>query len=159
MRAVLASGQRLRARLLLGADGASSAVRGLVGLHGATGHDYGQRGLVAYVGTRTAARGHRVAAVPAHRAAGVPALRAIGRCSIVWTLPDAEAERLLAPTTRPSARELTRAFDARLGEVRLGVGARGVPAAAAAGRDLRRRAAWCWWAMPRTSCIRWPGRA
>ena len=48
--AVLADGQRLRARLLLGADGAASRVRELSGLESSR-HDYGQRGLVAYVGT------------------------------------------------------------------------------------------------------------
>jgi len=40
-----------------------------------------------------------------------------GLCSIVWTLPNEEAERLLHVDEAGFRRELTRAFDARLGEV------------------------------------------
>ncbi len=113
--AVLASGQRLHAKLLLGADGAASAVRGLVDLP-VERHDYGQRGLVAYVGTE---RPHEDTAwqrfLPTGPLAFLPC--ADGRCSIVWTLPDQEAERLLAADDVAFMRELTRAFDARLGEV------------------------------------------
>jgi len=113
--ATLASGQRLRARLLLGADGASSVVRGLSGLE-AHEHAYGQRGLVAYVRTE---KPHEDTAwqrfLPTGPLAFLPC--ADGRCSIVWTLPDAEAERLLAVGDEAFCRELTRAFDARLGEV------------------------------------------
>lgn len=113
--AVLASGQRLRAKLLLGADGAASAVRGLVGLP-VDRHDYGQRGLVVYVGTE---RPHEDTAwqrfLPTGPLAFLPC--GDGRSSVVWTLPDAEAERLLAADEARFRRELTRAFDARLGEV------------------------------------------
>ena len=113
--AVLASGQRLHAKLLLGADGAASAVRGLVDLP-VERHDYGQRGLVAYVGTDLP---HEDTAwqrfLPTGPLAFLPC--ADGRCSIVWTLPDQEAERLLAADDVAFMRELTRAFDARLGEV------------------------------------------
>ena len=113
--AVLADGQRLRARLLLGADGAASRVRDLAGLKSER-HDYGQRGLVAYVGTE---RPHEDTAwqrfLPSGPLAFLPCPD--GRCSIVWTLPDAEAERLLAADEAAFRRELTRAFDARLGDV------------------------------------------
>lgn len=113
--AVLASGQRLRARLLLGADGAASAVRGLVDLP-VDRHDYGQRGLVAYVGTE---RPHEDTAwqrfLPSGPLAFLPC--GDGRCSIVWTLPDADAQRLLACDDITFRRELTRAIDARLGDV------------------------------------------
>ena len=113
--AVLASGQRLRARLLLGADGAASAVRGRVDLP-VDRHDYGQRGLVCYVGTQ---RPHEDTAwqrfLPTGPLAFLPC--GDGRSSIVWTLPEAEAERLLAADDDTFRRELTRAFDARLGEV------------------------------------------
>ena len=113
--AVLASGQRLRARLLLGADGAASVVRGLVDLP-VDRHDYGQRGLVCYVGTQ---RPHEDTAwqrfLPTGPLAFLPC--GDGRSSIVWTLPEAEAERLLAAADDTFRRELTRAFDARLGEV------------------------------------------
>jgi 2-octaprenyl-3-methyl-6-methoxy-1,4-benzoquinol hydroxylase len=40
-----------------------------------------------------------------------------GRCSIVWTLPEAEAARVLALDDDTFGRELTRASDARLGEL------------------------------------------
>ena len=114
--AVLASGQRLRARLLLGADGAASAVRDFAGL-AVDRHEYGQRGLVAYVGTE---HPHEDTAwqrfLPTGPLAFLPC--ADGRSSIVWTLPDAEAERLLAVDDDTFRRELTRAFDARLGDVR-----------------------------------------
>ena len=113
--AVLADGQRLRTRLLLGADGAASRVRTLAGLESER-HDYGQRGLVAYVGTQ---RPHEDTAwqrfLPTGPLAFLPC--ADGRCSIVWTLPESEAERLLALDEVSFRRELTRAFDARLGEV------------------------------------------
>ncbi len=113
--AVLASGQRLHAKLLLGADGAGSVVRGLVGLD-VVRHDYGQRGLVAYVGTELP---HEDTAwqrfLPTGPIAFLPC--ADGRSSIVWTLPDAEAARLLAADEATFLRELTRAIDGRLGEV------------------------------------------
>ncbi|KFN49300.1 FAD-dependent oxidoreductase [Arenimonas composti] len=111
----LAGGQRLRARLVLGADGAASRVRELAGF-AVDRHDYGQRGLVAFVGTE---RPHGDTAwqrfLPGGPLAFLPF--ADGRCSIVWSLPDAEAERLLAIDEAGFLRELTRAFDARLGEV------------------------------------------
>lgn len=113
--AVLQDGQRLRGRLLLGADGAASRVRELAGLE-SDRHDYGQRGLVAYVGTEQA---HEATAwqrfLPTGPLAFLPCVD--GRCSIVWTLPEDEANRLLAADEASFRRELTRAFDARLGEV------------------------------------------
>ncbi|GAB2495375.1 FAD-dependent oxidoreductase [Arenimonas alkanexedens] len=113
--AVLEDGQRLRARLVVGADGAGSRVRAELGLQ-TDAHDYGQRGLVAYVGTEQA---HEDTAwqrfLPTGPLAFLPC--ADGRSSIVWTLPEADAQRLLALDDASFARELTRAFDARLGEV------------------------------------------
>lgn len=113
--AVLGDGQRLRARLVVGADGAASQVRATVGLE-TDAHDYGQRGLVAYVQTLAP---HEDTAwqrfLPTGPLAFLPC--ADGRSSIVWTLPEAEAQRLLAADEAAFLRELTRAFDARLGEV------------------------------------------
>lgn len=112
---VLASGQRLRARMVLGADGASSRTRELAGLP-VNEHDYGQRGMVAYVATE---RPHEDTAwqrfLPAGPLAFLPC--SDGRSSIVWTLPNDEAMRVLALDDEAFCRELTRAFDARLGEV------------------------------------------
>jgi 2-octaprenyl-3-methyl-6-methoxy-1,4-benzoquinol hydroxylase len=112
----LAGGQHLRAKLVLGADGAASKVRQLAGLD-AEAHDYGQRGLVAFVETELP---HQDTAwqrfLPTGPLAFLPF--ADGRSSIVWSLPEAEAQRLLAADDASFLRELTRAFDARLGEVR-----------------------------------------
>lgn len=112
---LLQSGTRLRAGIALGADGASSRVRTLLGVRSRE-HDYGQQGLVAYVST---GQGHEDTAWQRFLATGPLAFLPCGdgRCSIVWTLPSAEAERLLALDEALFRAELTRAFDARLGEV------------------------------------------
>jgi 2-octaprenyl-3-methyl-6-methoxy-1,4-benzoquinol hydroxylase len=113
--ATLAGGRSLRARLLLGADGAASRVRELAGI-GWRGHDYGQRAIVAYVRTALA---HDDTCwqrfLPGGPLAFLPC--ADGRCSIVWTLPEAEAARLLALDEARFCAELERAFDSRLGAV------------------------------------------
>jgi 2-octaprenyl-3-methyl-6-methoxy-1,4-benzoquinol hydroxylase len=105
----------LRARLAVAADGADSALREMVGIDVAR-HDYGQRGLVAYVET---SQPHQDTAwqrfLPSGPIAFLPCRD--GRSSIVWTLPDDEAERLLAVDDATFCRELTRAFDATLGDV------------------------------------------
>ncbi len=105
----------LRARLVMAADGAESALRKMAGINVAR-HDYGQHGVVAYVET---AKQHEETAwqrfLPSGPLAFLPCRD--GRSSIVWTLPDAEAERLLAVDDASFCRELTRAFDATLGDV------------------------------------------
>lgn len=115
---------QLRARLVIAADGPDSALRELAGL-AATRHDYGQRAVVAYVETElphgdTAWQrflpGGPLAFLPCANTSGDP--RGDGHTSsIVWTLPDAEALRLLALDEATFRGELTRAFDATLGEV------------------------------------------
>lgn len=111
----LHGGARLKARLVVAADGADSKLRELAGL-AVDRHDYGQRGLVAYVRT---GRPHEDTAwqrfLPTGPLAFLPC--ADGRCSIVWTLPDDGAQRLLAIDDAAFCRELSRAFDATLGEV------------------------------------------
>lgn len=118
---LLGDGRRLRARLLLGADGAASRVRALAGI-GVDGTDYRQQGLVAYVHTDAP---HEDTAwqrfLPTGPLAFLPC--ADGRSSIVWTLPEDEARRQLAAEPADFLRDLTRAFDARLGEC-TGVSAR-----------------------------------
>lgn len=112
---ILKSGEILKANLLLGADGASSKVRELCALP-SDKKDYQQRGIVAYVRTEWP---HQNTAwqrfLPTGPLAFLPC--SDGRCSIVWTLPNEEAERLLQCDDVVFCRELTRAFDARLGEV------------------------------------------
>ena len=112
---LLDNGDRLRARLLIGADGAASRVRELAGL-ALDERDYGQRGLVAYVRT---ADPHQETCWQRFLTTGPLAFLPCsdGRSSIVWTLPDADAERLLGIDAKLFCAELTRAFDARLGEV------------------------------------------
>ena len=113
--AILASGARLRSSLVIGADGATSKVRDAVGLS-ASAYDYRQRGLVAYVRTELP---HEDTAWQRFLTTGPLAFLpcADGRSSIVWTLPDAEADRLLALDESAFRADLTRAFDARLGAV------------------------------------------
>lgn len=110
---VLESGLRVRAGLAVAADGADSRLRELAGIE-VDRHDYRQRGVVAFVGTEL---GHGETAwqrfLPGGPLAFLPF--ADGRCSIVWTLPDAEADRVLQLTDEAFLRELERAFDARLG--------------------------------------------
>ncbi len=111
----LQDGNSLRARFLLGADGAASKVRELSNIS-VREHEYRQQGLVAYVQTELP---HEDTAwqrfLPGGPLAFLPC--GDGRCSIVWTLPDEEAQRLLAVDDAAFCAELTRAFDARLGQV------------------------------------------
>ncbi len=105
----------LRARLLIAADGADSQLRTLARIE-VKRHDYGQRGLVAFVQCE---RPHADTAWQRFLPTGPVAFLPFrdGRCSIVWTLPDAEAVRLLAVDDETFCGELTRAFDASLGEI------------------------------------------
>lgn len=107
----------LRAPLLIAADGAASPLRAMAGIE-TRGHDYGQSGLVAYLRTDAP---HRDTAwqrfLPSGPLAVLPF--AEGLSSIVWSLPTAEAERLRDADADVFERELTRAFDAQLGAMRL----------------------------------------
>ncbi len=113
----LDQGTRLSARLALAADGADSPLRELAGLQ-TQRHDYAQRGLVAYVRCE---RSHQDTAWQRFLTTGPLAVLPCseGLASIVWTLPNAEAERLLALDEASFNAALTRAFDARLGAMTL----------------------------------------
>ncbi|HSR66232.1 MAG TPA: FAD-dependent monooxygenase, partial [Xanthomonadaceae bacterium] len=130
-RVQLDDGTRLEARVAIAADGAQSSLRALAGID-APCHDYGQRGIVAYVST---ARPHEDTAwqrfLPGGPLAFLPC--GDGLSSIVWSVPDAEATRLLALDDAGFGAELTRAFDARLGEA--------APASVRAAFPLRRQLA------------------
>ena len=125
----LDDGLQLRARFAVAADGAQSALRGLAGI-GCTRHDYAQRGLVAFIATEQPHQdtcwqrflptgplavlpfngddhGNSDAALQGHIS------------SIVWTLPEAEASRLIAADEAAFESELTAAFGGELGPMRL----------------------------------------
>jgi 2-octaprenyl-3-methyl-6-methoxy-1,4-benzoquinol hydroxylase len=112
----LEDGTTVDARLVLGADGAASTVRALAGI-AADAHDYGQRGVVGFVAGE---RPHEETAWQRFLPGGPLALLpfADGDCSIVWTLPDAEAARVLALDDEAFGRELTAASGGRLGTLR-----------------------------------------
>ncbi|MHC9086846.1 FAD-dependent oxidoreductase [Luteimonas sp. RIT-PG2_3] len=111
----LADGGRLETRIAIAADGAASTLRTLAGID-VDAHAYGQRGVVAYVQTE---RPHADTAWQRFLPTGPLALLpcADGSCSIVWTLPDDEAARVLALDDEAFSREITHAFDARLGHI------------------------------------------
>lgn len=113
----LDDGTRLEARLAIAADGADSTLRELAGLQ-VSAHDYQQRGVVAFVDTELpnqATAWQRF--LPTGPLAFLPF--AESQSSIVWTLPNAQAERVLALDDAEFNRELGNAFEARLGEVRV----------------------------------------
>jgi 2-octaprenyl-3-methyl-6-methoxy-1,4-benzoquinol hydroxylase/2-octaprenylphenol hydroxylase len=111
----LADGATLAARLVVAADGAESALRAMAGI-ATRERDYGQRGIVAHVATQ---RAHESTAwqrfLPGATLALLPLVD--GRCSIVWSVPAAEAVRLLALDDAAFCAELGAAFDFRLGRV------------------------------------------
>jgi 2-octaprenyl-3-methyl-6-methoxy-1,4-benzoquinol hydroxylase/2-octaprenylphenol hydroxylase len=97
------------------ADGAGSPLRRLAGLD-THGHDYGQRGVVAHVATE---QPHQCTAWQRFLPGGPLALLPLadGRSSIVWSLPEDEAQRVLALDDDAFCAELGVASDFRLGRV------------------------------------------
>jgi 2-octaprenylphenol hydroxylase len=112
-----AGGHDFRARLIVGADGAQSRVRELAGL-GATRADYGQVAIVAMIAT---ARPHEHTAWQRFLGDGTLAFLPLpdGRCSIVWSLPTARAEKLLVAPPAEFIGALEEDFDGALGRLEL----------------------------------------
>jgi 2-octaprenyl-3-methyl-6-methoxy-1,4-benzoquinol hydroxylase len=115
LRVRCADGSSLRGGWLLAADGGGSPVRSLLGIE-VDQHDYGQSGLVAYVRT---AEAHAECCYQRFLPGGPLAFLPMpdGRSSIVWSLPQAEAERLRDAPADSFCIELERAFGARLGRI------------------------------------------
>ena len=107
----------LTTRLVVGADGARSQVRTLAGL-GLTAADYGQRAIVAVV---TSQRPHERTAWQRFLGDGTLALLPLadGRSSIVWSVPDERAARLMALSAQEFAAALTADSDDVLGRLEL----------------------------------------
>lgn len=116
----LADGEVVQATLVVGADGAQSAVRNMVGLE-TRSTDYHQRAIVTTVRTR---QSHQFTAwqcfSPTGPLAFLPLLTASGDdhyCSIVWSQDEHEAQRLLALDDEAFKREIGLAFENTLGDI------------------------------------------
>jgi 2-octaprenylphenol hydroxylase len=111
----LAGGEKLRAGLLIGADGAHSKVRQLAGI----AQDQSSYNHTAIVATVTPEQPHGACArqrfLPTGPLAFLPL--AENQCSIVWSASTAEAERMLSLNDSAFATELAQAFDQRLGKI------------------------------------------
>ena len=107
----------LSARLVVGADGAQSAVRQAVGLT-VDSSDYRQTAIVATVAT---ARPHEKTAWQRFMRNGTLAFLPLadGTSSIVWSADNDLASVLLAGSSADFAKELDHASDGALGETRL----------------------------------------
>ena len=111
----VSGGRRLKARLVVAADGAGSATRSLAGIE-TENTPYGQRAVVAHVRT---AEPHQATAWQRFLKTGPVAFLPLadGRVSVVWSADEAEAERILALDDAAFCAALTQASAARLGEV------------------------------------------
>ncbi len=121
VRLELDDGLRVEARVAIAADGGRSTLRDLAGIATQT-EDYVQRGVVAYIATE---HPHEDTAwqrfLPTGPLAFLPCApwpEAMNVSSIVWTLPDDEAARVVALDDAMFAEQLTRAFAGRLGACR-----------------------------------------
>jgi ubiquinone biosynthesis UbiH/UbiF/VisC/COQ6 family hydroxylase len=111
-----AGGTVLHTRLLVGADGADSWVREQLRLT-TTGREYGQSALVAHVSCE---RSHERTAWQCFTRGGPVALLPLadGRCSLVWSCPEAEARELAALPDDEFGARLTAATGSVLGTLR-----------------------------------------
>ena len=112
---VLDSGRRVKARLVVAADGAGSVTRSLAGID-VQNEAYGQRAVVAHVRTELP---HQATAwqrfLPTGPVEFLPL--ADGRVSVVWSADETEAARILALDDAGFCAALTAASDSRLGTV------------------------------------------
>ena len=124
-RLTLDDGRELRARLIVGADGADSWVRSRTRISAVT-HDYAQVGVVANFATE---RSHEDNAFQWFRRDGVLALLPLPgmRVSMVWSAPESRAEELLAAEPQTLASEVARASCHVVGKLELTTPAAGFP--------------------------------
>jgi 2-polyprenylphenol 6-hydroxylase len=108
---------KVAAELLVGADGAQSAVREAAGITVQT-RDYGQQAIVATV---RGERGHANTAWQRFLATGPLALLplASGECSIVWSMIDARVDELMTCTPESFSAALTDASAGVIGPIEL----------------------------------------
>jgi len=111
----LVDGERVHAKLVVGADGAQSWVREQVGIE-VRAHDYRQVGVVANF---DCARAHESIARQWFRADGVLAMLPLpgNRVSMVWSTWDAHAAHLLSLNDAAFAAEVEAATDGTLGSL------------------------------------------
>ncbi len=111
-----AGGTELRTRLLVGADGADSWVREQLRLT-TTAREYGQLALVAHISCE---RSHERTAWQCFTHGGPVALLPLadGRCSLVWSCPEADARELVALPDDEFGARLTAATGGVLGTLR-----------------------------------------
>jgi 2-octaprenyl-3-methyl-6-methoxy-1,4-benzoquinol hydroxylase len=109
--------ETVEAELVVGADGASSAVRRMLGIDGAH-HDYAQRGIVATIDSEAA---HQHTAWQRFLHTGPLALLPLanGQLSIVWSAQNATADALLAMDENQFNAALSAASAQVLGTLRL----------------------------------------
>ncbi len=121
--------QSISTRLLVGADGASSWVRGAMGMTQQR-RSYGQMGLVTHVSTQ---RPHQQTAWQRFLPGGPVALLPLadGRCSVVWSCPQEQAKDLLQLGRGPLSDALSDATEAVLGDLQSTETPRAFPLAAA----------------------------
>jgi len=114
-RITLEDGTEISCRLLVGADGANSAVRQAVDIDLDIA-EYDQKGIVAVV---TPDKYHQHTAwqrfLPTGPLAFLPLSN--GQCSIVWSADSTEADRIMQLDDEKFCSELNHAFDAKLGWV------------------------------------------
>ncbi len=116
VRVSMDDGSTLAARLLIAADGRDSPLRAAAGI-ASRGRDYGQRAVVAHLDVE---RPHADTAWQRFLPGGPLALLPLadGRVSLVWSLPEAEAARMLALDDAAFCAAVGVGSDFRLGRVR-----------------------------------------